>query len=421
MKATDTALLGHVSSQALSAASLSDLWTMCTGVFVHGRILGILCSQAVGAGNPKLAGIYLQISYFVLGIISVFVIIAWNFTIIILNMFGPLDDDTSTIVSDAGYYASVLSISIPGQVAISQLSQYFSSQKIMKPEVLSSIVALVANLVFGYIFVLGIPNFFTEETDKPIFDGFGFKACPIITTWVVYVQLFCMWFVFCYISKLHLACWGGWDWNEITRERIKTYNQLYIPAALSLASDFWRMAVIGALSAELGVNQVAVFNASYRIIWMTLIFVTSISTAAGINIGIRLGKFEPDGAQQAAYVGIGVCFIFLLIISYLASSRIRWIGSIFTNDTVLLDMLDDCRYPFVATLFFMNLASAIERVPLSMGRTKTVFWSGFVASWFGTFFFFYTFFFFTSFNTLYIYWTIHPSTIIFLFIVSIIT
>ena len=33
MKTTDTALLGHVSARALSAAALSDLWTMCTGVY----------------------------------------------------------------------------------------------------------------------------------------------------------------------------------------------------------------------------------------------------------------------------------------------------------------------------------------------------------------------------------------------------
>jgi Na+-driven multidrug efflux pump len=35
MKTTDTALLGHISSDALSAAALSDLWTMCTQMFVQ--------------------------------------------------------------------------------------------------------------------------------------------------------------------------------------------------------------------------------------------------------------------------------------------------------------------------------------------------------------------------------------------------
>ena len=34
MKVTDSALLGHVSKEALSAAALSDLWTDSTGVIL---------------------------------------------------------------------------------------------------------------------------------------------------------------------------------------------------------------------------------------------------------------------------------------------------------------------------------------------------------------------------------------------------
>ena len=32
-------------------------------------------------------------------------------------------------------------------------------------------------------------------------------------------------------------------------------------------------------------------------------------------------------------------------------------------------------------LVLMNLSVAIERIPISMGRTKEVFWLGFIASW----------------------------------------
>jgi Na+-driven multidrug efflux pump len=42
MKTTDTALLGHVSREALSASALSDLWTMCSQVLLNGSILGVL-------------------------------------------------------------------------------------------------------------------------------------------------------------------------------------------------------------------------------------------------------------------------------------------------------------------------------------------------------------------------------------------
>jgi hypothetical protein len=35
MKTTDSALLGHVSADALASAALSDLWTMCSGVLIQ--------------------------------------------------------------------------------------------------------------------------------------------------------------------------------------------------------------------------------------------------------------------------------------------------------------------------------------------------------------------------------------------------
>lgn len=111
MKTTDSALLGHVNADALAAAALSDLWTMCTAVFIQGRILSVLCGAAVGAGNPKLAGIYLQVSYFVLAFMAIPVFIAWNVTTPLWKAYGS----DPKIAEMAGYYAKVLAWSIPGQ------------------------------------------------------------------------------------------------------------------------------------------------------------------------------------------------------------------------------------------------------------------------------------------------------------------
>lgn len=252
MKTTDTALLGHVSRKALSASALSDLWTMCSQVLLNGRILSVLVGGAVGAGNPKLAGIYLQVSYVVLACMAVVVIIAWNFTEQVWVAFGSEPE----ISQMAGYYASVLSFAIPGILGFGQLSQFFSAQRIMRPEVTSSTMGLVMNLVLGLIFVVGWPI--------PGFHGFQFAACPIVTTLATYMSLLIMWIVYVRVQQLHAPAWGGWDFKEITWERIRVFCELYFPAALSSASDFWRVAVIGAVAAKLGEEEVAVFNTSYR-------------------------------------------------------------------------------------------------------------------------------------------------------------
>jgi hypothetical protein len=47
MKVTDSAVLGHVSTQALAAASLSDLYTTSTSFLISGGILTTLCGQGV--------------------------------------------------------------------------------------------------------------------------------------------------------------------------------------------------------------------------------------------------------------------------------------------------------------------------------------------------------------------------------------
>lgn len=369
MKTTDSALLGHVSADALAAAALSDLWTMCSAVLIQGRVLGILCGSAIGAGNPKLAGIYMQVSFYVLAHFVLFVFIAWYMTESVWIWLGS-DPQISRM---AGYFARVLAWSLPAQVAFGQLQQFFSSQRIMHPEVQASSIALILNLVLGLIFVLGIPIHG--------FSGFGFTACPIVTTTVTYIQISVLYFVYIHIQRLHEPCWGGWNYNEITWQRIRTFCELYIPAALGTASDFWRMAVVGIIAAKLGEREVAVFNTSYRIMWIVLIMVSALSSAAAIKITRRLGNMDHKGAKQAGEVGIFMSACVVVVVGVVVCWKIRWLGRIFTNEESFLELFESVRIPFTLTLVLMNMSVAIERIPYSMGRTKEVFWLGFVASW----------------------------------------
>lgn len=394
MKTTDTALLGHVSGQALSAAALSDLWTMCTGVLLQGRVLSILVGQSIGANNHSLALVYLRISCMILALLSVLVMISWDYTEKVWIALGQ----STTVAKDAGYYSSVFIFMIPAQVGFDQLTQFFSSQRIMKPEVLTAMSALTFNLALGLVFVLGIP--------LKNFNGYGFVACPIVTVMVDWFQFiilfsFFQWFQShdnvwknvkvdalkpCEIGsnsspvfrKLYSVLIGG-----ITKQRIMTFAHLYFPAALALSSDFWRMGVIGAIAASIGEREVGLFNASYRILWITLTFVCALAGASGIKIAMRLGNGNAIAARQASEVCVFLVVVLLLVLSTLVYFNSRAFGMVFTNDESYLDLFEECRWPFCCSLFFMNLAVAIETIPINMGRTGIVFYAGFVASWLG--------------------------------------
>lgn len=140
---------------------------------------------------------------------------------------------------------------------------------------------------------------------------------------------------------------------------------------------------MGAIAADIGEVEVAVFNTSYRLMWIVLIMVNALTSAAGIKMSLRLGAMNPRGAKQAGEIGVGLSFLFLMAVMSGVYFRIRVFGQIFTQDKEFLDMFEETRLPFCCTLFLMNMSVAIERIPYSMGRTKEVFWVGLIASWCG--------------------------------------
>jgi multidrug resistance protein, MATE family len=336
------------------------------------NVLGVLISGAVGAGHPKLAGIYLQVSYFTLSFVLVVVFVAWNATAFVWTWWGA----DPHLAHMAGYFSRVLSWSLPAQLAYSQLAQFFAAQRIMQPEVTASLCGLLANLALGLTFVIPV------LVPLPGYAGYGFAACPIVTATVTYLQFLIMYLVYCHGQKLHQAGWAGWSWRDImAARRIQTYLHLYVPAALSLASDFWRVAVIGAMAAQLGTDKAAIFNTSYRIMWIVMILINALASASGIKTTLRLGQMDVAGARRATWVGIYLSAGILAVLGVLVLYHIRVLGRIFTNDPILLNLFEDATVPFTITLVLMNLSVALERVPYSMGRTKEVFWYGFIASW----------------------------------------
>ena len=375
MKTTDTALLGHVGTRYLDASALSDLYTQSTGVFIQGRVLGIFVSQAYGAGNYALAGAWLQTSYVVLAVVALPVVAAWSCTGLALQLFGVND---ATLRNDAAFYAWVLMACIPARVGFSQLTQFFSAQKLMRPSYATAPVAMVLNLVLGLALVLGVPF--------PGFDGFGFPACPAVTSGVEFFQLALVVYLFCYRERLQDACRpdGGWlHLDNVTRERCVAYAKLYVPAALSIASDFWRVAAIGAVAATLSKDDLGVFNASYRIMWICLTFIGSLGGAVSTKLGIRLGADDAAGAKKGVYVGLGLALAILAALALVVVAIPRELGSIFTSDPKLLDVFEKIRVPLATTVFTMNAAVVFERVPMAMGRTRAVLILGFAGSWVG--------------------------------------
>lgn len=325
MKVTDTALLGHVSSHALTASALSDLWTSATGVLIQGRVLSIFVGNAIGAGEPKLAGEWLQLTLIVQACIAVPVMALWSLTPRVLRTFG---EDDASLLGDASYYALVLSAAIPPRVIYSALSQFLSAQKLVKSLALIGLCGLSLNLLLGLALVLGVP--------LRGFDGYGFVACPLVTTAVEWSQtaILVAWTAG---RGLHRAAWPlggccGWSARVVTRARVCAYLRLYIPAALSIASDFWRMSLVGAFAASLSPTDLAVFTTSYRLMWISLTFAGSLSAAMGVLLAQHLGAGRVATAKRTLHLGLALAIGLLSLIGGGIIIAPRLLASLFSDD-----------------------------------------------------------------------------------------
>jgi multidrug resistance protein, MATE family len=369
MKSTDTAILGHVSSDALEGASLSDLYTSASGVFIQGNVLNVLAGQAVGAGNPKLIGIWLQVSLFTLILVAVPVVILWAVTEPVLLALGA----RPALATIAGHYALILLLAIPLRIIASQLGQVLQSQKIMMPPVVASVVAMLFNVLVGVPLVLGVP--FGVK-------GVGFYGCPSTTVGAELIQALILG-AFVFGRHLYQPWWPGWSKAHITKKRIWVFLKLYVPAALSLASDFWRVSVIGTIAATYGELDVAVFSASYRILWMTLILTVAFASSMSIALNISFGANQPKNAKLIVTVGILLILATLTVLGtavYIATSA-GLTGQIFSQDPEILALFRATALPMTIVTVFMPLSVALEKIPLSMGRSRVVLFFGLIGSW----------------------------------------
>ncbi|GBG33779.1 Protein DETOXIFICATION 30 [Hondaea fermentalgiana] len=344
IKTTDTSIIGHVSTEALEASAVADLWMSSTGVLTMGGVLGVFVGQAVGAGNFRLASIWLQVSLVSLVPIVIFVMLLWFLTGPILQSMGV----DAALIPQASYYGAVLALAIPGRTLMGQFSQFLSAHGRVKPEANVSVFAAILNLTLGLTLVLGIPF--------KGWLGFGFAACPWVTAGTETMQLVVFWFIYGYLQSLPSQLgWEGWHFEEVTWARLREFFRLYIPAVLSSCSDYWRMSVIGIFAATLGNTDLAVFNASYRILWMSLTIVGCIAVTITILMSIVLV----------------VCF------------AVQYIALVFSNDPEVIDLFEKSSVPIALTLLMMNLSVFLEQIPVAMGQTRTTFFAGVVGSWAG--------------------------------------
>lgn len=248
MALTDLALLGHLSTDALAAASLANVWLIVSSTWILDAISGALnttCSQAYGARNMSLVGIWLQCALVVCTSLCLPIAAAWWFADDVLVAAG-FPADTSALGAKFARYSL---IGLLPQAWYVCLASYFRAQGVIAPQLVVNAVMLVLNFLLGYSFIWGIGGF----------GGWGFVGSPLATSVSRWLGCIGFWLYAFVWRKMHVETWGGWSTEALSGHRIKefVYRQ-GLPLAIGRALEEFQLQLVNYLAARLGSVSLAV-------------------------------------------------------------------------------------------------------------------------------------------------------------------
>merc|ERR1719161_222211 len=258
MASVDSAFVGHITDGEhtagtyLAAAGLSDMVTSVLIIppLAFNQSLNALVSQAMGSGNKKMAGTWLQLSLIWLTVAYLPVLVSFFYVSPMLRMLG-FDADICEL---AGTYAKFNAFWPIPNGWYQCMRFYFQAQGITRPAMYNNICFLGVNAVLNWIFVFGGP--FRHLCG---WHGLGFIGAAVSLSCSRSLQPLAYWLYMFKWRKAHLEAWP--NHSSCCGFMAWTYTKRFLAMSLPQMGTLIVQAAIGQcttlLIAQLGQLAVA--------------------------------------------------------------------------------------------------------------------------------------------------------------------
>ena len=358
---TDQAVLGHLTFRGhatpiyLDAAALALLWMILTlSIFQRGipNAINVLASQALGAGNKRLADLWLQTGALLSVVAAVVICGLWLATTPVVSLFasnqtlgvhqamtapGPTSgtsDSSSAVdasgagdpVQLAGEYARYSVGYILPSLWMESISQWLLAQRIIRPQLAVYTVAFGLNLLLNLFFVYGVGGV----------GGLGFLGSPLATTATRCLQLLAL--LVCLplsgipLPRLELA-------EALQPARFRIFCAQMIPRSLSTALEEVALQAVGAQAGRLGAVETATHNSMLMAFFWLTSPLYGIGTATQQRLGYFLGQGRPRAARSIALLCFLVDFGLALLVAATLVLLRNDIGRLFSDEEEVVRMV----------------------------------------------------------------------------------
>ncbi|CAL8127460.1 unnamed protein product [Prunus armeniaca] len=341
--------VGHLGTVELSAVSisLSVISTFAYGfLFGMGSALETLCGQAFGAGEIHMLGIYMQRSWIILLVTSLFILPIYIFATPVLKLLGQEDD----IANLAGEFTIQ---TIP---SLFSLAIIFPSQKFLQAQRKVKVLAWIA--VLGLLIQIGMLCLFL------LVFGWGTLGAAVafdIVRWgmaiaqVVYIMGWCR------------DGWTGFSW--LAFKEIWAFVRLSLASAVMLCLEIWYMMSILILTGHLDNAVIAVGSLSICMNFngFELMLFVGINVAISVRVSNELGSGRPRAAKYSVYVTVFQCLligIFFMIVILITKDSF---SLLFTSDKELQQAVAKLAYLLGITMLLNSIQPIISGVAIGGG------------------------------------------------------
>jgi multidrug resistance protein, MATE family len=361
----DTAMVGRVSVEALGAVALANVWIYGTIEFAAGIVMGLapIVAQAHGAGDGERAGRALQTGVLLAALLTVPVALLWLGTENFLRLAGQQPE----LARMAHAYTRVQIPGIPFYLCYIALRQYLQGREHMRPALWVMIAANVVHAGLNWVLIFGHLGFAAQ----------GIVGAGIATTLtragsclglVAYTRAF----------ALHERAWVPWSREALARARLVQIAALGLPIALQISLEIWAFSGAALVAGRLGAVPLAAHTVTLNMAALAFMLPLGIAQGAATRVGNLIGAREPDAAQRAAWVSIGMG---AAVMSFSALAFRNALPRIYTPDA---DVIAACAaiLPIAGAFQIFDGTQAVGcGVLRGMGRTRPAMVFNLVSYW----------------------------------------
>jgi multidrug resistance protein, MATE family len=317
MGVVDTIMVGHVSARALAAVALGNLYFWACGIFGMGVIMGLdpVIAQAVGAKDEVAVARGFQRGFLLALLLTIPTSIVLLFVRPVLHALGQADDVIPLAVS----YALICIPGVLPFLAFNVLRQTLQAMELVRPIVITMIVANLANIVLNWMLIFG-------KFGAPALGVAGAAWATSAARWLMVVVLLG-------IAWRHLRPY-------LLPVRADTFSlaplgrmlALGAPIGIQFQLEYGVFAVVGLLMGTLGTTALAAHQVAINIASFTFMVPMGIAAAAAVLVGHAVGRADAPEARRSATAALlsGVGFMALMAIVLLAAPGL--IARVYTTD-----------------------------------------------------------------------------------------